>query len=302
MELREIPLEKINYDPSQPRREFREESLAALARSMEEIGQIQPVVVKPGKDGYILVAGERRIRALRDRGKNSVWAMVVREDMKRERLRLIQLAENLQRENLNPLERALAISDYIGEEGLSKKEASRRLGIPRTTVNDWLNILEVDKFYQKKVLENYYGKDSPLTLSHLSLAKALDKSTDDPTRKNRLLDLVLKYNLSRGETRRVVEICRKNPITPLEEVVAGVLISREQKKISPSRGDREGKDPSFEELEKAFARLEGILTSIMENRHEILSEKKEDILTEFKYLESLLELAIPGGIRGTKKA
>lgn len=302
MELREIPLEKIKLVNNQPRREFREEGLAALGRSIEEIGQIQPVIVKPGQGNYILIAGERRIRALRDKGKKTVWAMVVRENMERERVRLIQLAENLQRENLNPLERAIAIKDYIGEEELSKKEASRRLGIPRTTINDWLNILEVGQFYQKKVLENYYGEDSPLTLSHISLANSLDKNTEDPTKKNQLLDYILKYNLSRGETRKIVDIFRKNPVIPLEEIVAGILITREQKKINREEAEKEGREPGYEELEKAFNRLEGILTKIMDSKHEILTEKKEDIIAEFKYLESLLEQAIPGGVTGEKKS
>ncbi len=301
MELKNIELGKIKIDRYQVRREFREESLAALARSIEEIGQIQPVIVKPGQENYILIAGERRIMALKEKGKKTVWAMVVRKNMERERVRLIQLAENLQRENLNPLERAIAIRDYIKEEELSKKEASRRLGIPRTTINDWLNILEVNQFYQKKVLENYYGEDSPLTLSHISQANTLDKSTDDPTKKNQLLDYILKYNLSRGETRKIVDTFRKNPVVPLEEIVAGILINREQKKMKKGDFENEDKEPSFEELEKAFNRLEGILTKIMESKHEILAEKKEDIIAEFKYLESLLEQAIPGGVTGDKK-
>jgi len=301
MKLREIPLKEIEFDTNQPRKEIREDSLAALSRSLEEIGQIQPIIVRPREGKYILIAGERRVRALREKQKESVWALVFSKKMDPERWRLIQLAENLQRENLNPLERAQAINRYIEEEGLSKKEASRRLGIPRTTINDWLNILDVGEFYQKKVLENFYGGNSALTLSHLSLAKALDASTDDPTKKKRLLDQVLKFNLSRVETRRIVEICKKNPIISLEEVVAGILINREQKKVEREQEEKSQKEPGFKDLEAAFGRLEGILTRIMDGKHEILQEKKEEIIAEFNYLEQLLEQAIPGGVSRKKK-
>ncbi len=301
MKLREIPLKEIEFDTNHPRKEIREDSLAALSRSLEEIGQIQPIIVRPREGKYILIAGERRVRALREKQKESVWALVFSKKMDPERWRLIQLAENLQRENLNPLERAQAINRYIEEEGLSKKEASRRLGIPRTTINDWLNILDVGEFYQKKVLENFYGGNSALTLSHLSLAKALDASTDDPTKKKRLLDQVLKFNLSRVETRRIVEICKKNPIISLEEVVAGILINREQKKVEREQEEKSQKEPGFKDLEAAFGRLEGILTRIMDGKHEILQEKKEEIIAEFNYLEQLLEQAIPGGVSRKKK-
>ncbi len=301
MKLREIQLENIEFDSNQPRKNFREESLEALSRSIEEIGQIQPIIVRPKDEKYIMIAGERRVRALKEKQKKSVWALVVDKNMDPERWRLIQLAENLQRENLNPLERAVAINNYIEEEGLSKKEASRRLGIPRTTINDWLNILEVEYFYQKKILENFYGKDSPLTLSHLSLAKALDSTTDDPTKKKRLLDQILKFKLSRVETRRVVEICRKNPVLDLEEVVAGILINREQKKLEREQEEKAKREPGYKDLESAFDRLEGILTRIMDSRHEILEENKDEIIAEFKYLEQLLEQAIPGGVSRKKE-
>jgi len=295
VDLRAIPLEKIEFDSQQPRKHFREENIKSLAQSIEQIGQIQPVIVKEEKEKFYLIAGERRVRALKEKNQKNVWAMILKEDADPERCRLIQLAENLQRENLNPLERAQAVKHYIETGDLTKKEASRRLGIPRTTINDWLNILEVEPFYQEKVLENFYGQDSPLTLSHLSLARALQSNSSDPSRKKILLDQILKHNLSRKETREIVEACSKDPLLQVEEAVAGILIRREQRKIEKEREEKD-KDVDIKDLKKAFDRLEGIITEIMNSRHELLKENREAVIEEFRYLGQLLEQAIPGGL------
>lgn len=293
MEFRTISLEKIDSSKGQARKIFRENSLNSLARSLDEIGQIQPVVVKENGDAYTLVAGERRVRALAKKGREEVLALVLSGEVGEERCRLIQLAENLHREDLNPLERAQAIKEYMEEENLSKQEASRRLGLPRTTLSEWLNILQVSEYYQQKVLENFYGKDSPLTLSHISLARALESNSKDPTRGKVLLDQVIKFNLSRGETRRVVEMCSRDPLLPVEEGVAIILIQREQKKPADQEEKEKG-EPGEKELSQAFTRLQDLIEELLDNPGGLPRASQKVVMEEFIYLYQLLHRAVPG--------
>ncbi len=293
MELKKISLEDIVIK-QQSRETFQEEGIKALARSLAEVGQIQPVVVKKcSEEGYILIAGERRIRALQESEQDQVLALIVKDEVPEEDCRLIQLAENIQREDLNPLEKAGAIKAYMELEGLNKQEASQRLGLPRTTLTEWLNILEVKEPYQKKVVENFYNGESPLTLSHISLAKSLDSKTQDPTKKYDLLNQVLQHRLSREETRKVASFCVREPALTVEEATAAVLISRERKKID-LRTDEDGEGKvSVEELQKALQKAEELLEELMDKDPESLQEKSDDLLQGFIYLFRLFQENFP---------
>jgi len=141
-ELRELPVELIKPNPSQPRTNFEPEALAALAASIEASGVVQPLLVRPLPDGsYELVAGERRWRAAQQAGLEKVPA-VVRDQAEAERLQAA-LIENMVREDLNPVEEAKACAALVEELGLTKEELARRVGRSRPAVSNLIRLLEL---------------------------------------------------------------------------------------------------------------------------------------------------------------
>jgi ParB family transcriptional regulator, chromosome partitioning protein len=140
--LRELQLELIDSTPRQPRRSFDEDALAGLAASVRSRGVLQPVVVRPLAGGrYQLVAGERRLRAARLAGLNAIPAMV-RQTEDWERLD-VALAENMAREDLNPIEAARGCSMLVDDLGLSRTEVARRVGRSRAAISNLLRLLEL---------------------------------------------------------------------------------------------------------------------------------------------------------------
>ena len=141
-ELRELPLELIAPNPQQPRRDFDEDALVALADSLKDRGVLQPVLVRPLPGGtYELIAGERRWRAAGLAGLDTVPAMVrPHDDAASLELALI---ENMAREDLNPLEEARACAALVEELGLSREDVGRRIGRSRVAVSNLLRLLDL---------------------------------------------------------------------------------------------------------------------------------------------------------------
>ena len=141
-ELRHIPVELIKPNPRQPRREFDEGSLLALAESVRERGVLQPVLVRPVAGGtYELIAGERRWRAAQLADEETVPA-VVRPHDDAESLELA-LIENMAREDLNPVEEARACALLVEELGLTREDVGRRVGRSRVAVSNLLRLLDL---------------------------------------------------------------------------------------------------------------------------------------------------------------
>jgi ParB family chromosome partitioning protein len=129
-----VPLAKITRNPAQPRTQFDPASIRELADSIRERGVLQPVLLRPAGDGYQLVAGERRFLAASEAGFNSIPA-IIRPLTDRESL-LIALIENIQRENLNPVDEARAYYRLAAEYGLQHEEIAKRVGKDRSTVSN----------------------------------------------------------------------------------------------------------------------------------------------------------------------
>ncbi|MSR23382.1 MAG: ParB/RepB/Spo0J family partition protein [Gemmatimonadetes bacterium] len=144
-EARTIPVAKIDANPFQPRREFREEELHELAKSIRENGLLQPLVVRPAPgpaaDGYQLVAGERRLRAVKELGWTEVPAVVREVDDRT--LLVLALVENLQREALGPLEEAQGYQHLADEFGLTQGEIAEAVGKNRATIANTLRLLRL---------------------------------------------------------------------------------------------------------------------------------------------------------------
>jgi ParB family transcriptional regulator, chromosome partitioning protein len=141
-ELRELPVEAIRPNPRQPRTKFDPEALAGLVSSIGESGVVQPLLVRPLRDGgYELIAGERRWRAARQAGLERVPA-IVRESVQAERLQ-VALIENMVREDLNPVEEARACAALVDDLGLSKEDLGRRIGRSRPAVSNLIRLLDL---------------------------------------------------------------------------------------------------------------------------------------------------------------
>jgi len=141
--VRDIPLELILPSRHQPRDVFDETALRALADSIKAVGVIQPVVLRPVDDGlYELIAGERRVRASKLAGLDSIPAIV--KDVEERWAAESTLIENLQREDLNPIERSEAIRGLIETFGLTQKEVAERVGLDRSSVSNLLRLSELE--------------------------------------------------------------------------------------------------------------------------------------------------------------
>ena len=291
MKYKEIKIRDIESRPDQVRNDFSEERIDSLAKSIAEVGQLQPIVVQKKDDHYILIAGERRMRAVKKDGKEKIAAVIFEQGLTSKRFRQIQLIENLQRQDLNPLERAISINKFIEDNDLSKKEAAEKLGVPRTTLTLWLNILEVKEKYQQEVLK----EDSPITLSHLSLAHALSSKTGDPSKANELLDAVIKHNLNRKETQSVIDIIYKYLHIPMEEAVAAVLLKRERMKMKEYWGKdkKEGNRNPVKTIFRSFSNMNDRLEEFMEVEGDLDKDDQEELLDEFLYLYQIMGILIP---------
>ncbi|MCH5142818.1 MAG: ParB/RepB/Spo0J family partition protein [Clostridiales bacterium] len=138
----DMPLDKIYANPNQPRKNFDEQALTELANSIREHGVIMPIVVNDNKNGtYMIIAGERRYRACKIAGKKSI-PVVIRNYNERE-IREISLIENLQREDLNPIEAATAMKQLMNEYKLTQDELAERIGKSRPAVANTLRLLHL---------------------------------------------------------------------------------------------------------------------------------------------------------------
>ncbi len=147
----EISLARIRENPRQPRHRMDDEALASLAESIRQHGVIQPILVTETLDGYQLVAGERRVRAARLAGLERIPA-IVRQLADRQHLELA-LVENLQREDLDPIEAARAYRQLMDEFLFTQEDLSNRVGRARSTVANTLRLLELDEVVQGAVAD-----------------------------------------------------------------------------------------------------------------------------------------------------
>ncbi|MBQ3761356.1 MAG: ParB/RepB/Spo0J family partition protein [Clostridia bacterium] len=188
--VREISLNDIDINPDQPRRDFDEESLKELAESISGVGVIQPIVVKQNGSRYSIIVGERRFRASRMAGKTTIPAIVRDID---EMTRLKQaLIENLQREDLNPVETALGIKALMEKCELTQDEAAKVVGKSRSAVTNTLRLLTLDQQVLAK-----------LRAGEISAGHARALVTVSPERQRRLCELTIQQGWSVRQLERI---------------------------------------------------------------------------------------------------
>jgi ParB family chromosome partitioning protein len=188
-------VDSVLPNPHQPRREFNEASIAELATSLKSTGLIQPILVRSraGGVGYELIAGERRLRAAKVAGLATIPALV--REVDRYAQAQMALVENIQREDLNPIDRAFAYRTLIQELGLTQSELAGRLGEDRSSVTNYLRLLDLSEPVRDLVRE---GK---LTMGHAKLLAGVA----DPNEQKRLADRVVSANLSVRNLERLLQ-------------------------------------------------------------------------------------------------
>lgn len=144
-----VAVGSIQFNPYQPRKQFDEDELRSLTESIRAHGVLQPLVVRASGNGYQLIAGERRLRAARAAGLNEVPVHVVAFDD--QQVFEAALAENIQRSDLNPIEKAQGFKDYLDKYGLTQEQLGARLGLDRTTVSNLLGLLNLTAEVQDAV-------------------------------------------------------------------------------------------------------------------------------------------------------
>ncbi|MFZ5626105.1 MAG: ParB/RepB/Spo0J family partition protein [Bacillota bacterium] len=191
--VNEIPVALIATNPWQPRQEFNQARLEELAKSIEKSGLIQPIIVRKAGDGYQLIAGERRLRAYRYLGKETIPAIIRAVD-DGQALELA-LLENIQREELNCLEEAEAIRRLQEEFNYTQEMLSQRLGRSRSAIANTLRLLHLSEPVRKAL------RDEQITAGHGRALLALNSEQDQ----NLALKLVIEKGLSVRQTEELVK-------------------------------------------------------------------------------------------------
>lgn len=202
-EPKEIEIGLIDRNPDQPRKIFDDEALAELATSIKNYGVIQPIIVREKDGRYIIIAGERRWRASRLAGLKTIPCVI--KDYTEQEVSEIAIIENLQREDLNPIESAKAIKSLINQYNLTQDEVADKIGKSRPAVANTLRLLSLPESIIALVESN------KLTAGH---ARAL-LGIDNPAKQKEIALLIIKNNL----TVRDVENIIKHLNNPTKETV-----------------------------------------------------------------------------------
>ncbi|MBP5683773.1 MAG: ParB/RepB/Spo0J family partition protein [Bacilli bacterium] len=165
-EIIQIPLNELRANPYQPRKVFDEESLNELASSIKEYGVFQPIIVKKSIKGYEIIAGERRARASRIAGVETIPAIV--REFDDEKMMEIALLENLQRKDLTPIEEALAYQKIIETKNLTHKEFGERIGKSQAYVTNTIGLLKLPEEVKSMLVSNEISMTNARILSKMS--------------------------------------------------------------------------------------------------------------------------------------
>jgi len=224
----EIPLEQIAVNPHQPRTQFDVEAIEELAASIKQLGVIQPITVRKNKDKFDLISGERRLRASKLAGLKTIPAFVRLAD-DREMLEMA-LVENIQREDLDPIEIALSFQAMIDQLNLTQDEMSKRVGKKRSTITNYLRLLKLDPIIQTGI------RDGFISMGH---GRALI-NIEDQNVQLEFYEKIVKDNLSVRQTEALVKKFREGKILSLkpEKKVIPEKIKNFEKELSRLLGKK----------------------------------------------------------------
>jgi ParB family chromosome partitioning protein len=222
----ELDIELIIPSDFQPRERFDREKLEKLARSIREEGVLQPILVRPHEEKYQLVAGERRLRAAREAGLKKIPAFV--KEINDEQLLELALIENLQREDLNPVEEAEAYQKLMQKFDYTQEQIADKVGKDRTSITNYLRLLNLPEKVKNHLIE---GK---ITAGH---GKAL-LGLGDPFQQEHVCNFIIKKNLSVREAESMVSRRIARVETPPEAPEVDIFTIEAEKKLQRFLGCR----------------------------------------------------------------
>ena len=264
--LMEVPVNAVAPNPKQPRTRFDDETIAALAASIREVGILQPLVVRRAGDGrYELIAGERRLRAAKAAGLASV-PIVLRDSEDSELLREA-LIENIHREDLNPIEQAEAFKALLGELGLKQEELADRVGVSRSHIANTIRLLalplDVQQFLaddkitagHARAVLSLGDKDAMSSLATRIAAEDLSvRQTEDIVRR------FVEAPKDAAEKRRVAEAITEQSdanLAEVEEILSEQLATRVSIQMGAKRGKVVIEFGSPDDLERIVSEIIG---------------------------------------------
>ena len=258
-----MKIDEIEPNRMQPRKKFDEDALQELAESIKQYGLIQPIVVKKNNDYYEIVVGERRWRAARIAGLKEV-PVIIKEYDNKESME-IAIVENLQREDLNPIEEAEAYRRLIDEFGLKQDEAAQKVSKSRTAVTNALRLLKLDERVQKMVI------DDMISGGHARALLAIEDKEEQ-------------YGMA------MTVFDNKMSVRETEKLVRDYL-----KKLEEKDSDEKTKKKDFSQMETIYGQLEERMKSIIGTKVAIRSRNYKKGKIEIDYysndeLERIIDL------------
>lgn len=188
----EIDIDAIRTNPYQPRKEFNQKSLEELAKSIKEHGLLQPIIVIEDIDGFMLIAGERRLRASKIAGFSKIRAIIA--DIESKKYRELALIENIQREDLNPMDLAFSYKALIEDYKITHEELAKIVHKSRTHITNTLRLLTLSDYAQNAL------KNNKITSGHAKVLVGLDEE-----KQNILVDSVIGQKLSVRDVENLVK-------------------------------------------------------------------------------------------------
>jgi len=254
--LNEIEISKISLNPNQPRTNFDQKSLDQLASSISELGLIQPITVQQSKEEFILISGERRLRAFKLLNLKSIPAYVRTAD---DQTSLeMALVENIQRRDLDPIEIAISYRRLTEELNISHDEMSKRVGKDRSTITNYIRLLKLDPIIQSGI------RDKFISMGH---GRALI-NVDSHDKQLLIYEKILRSNLSVRKTEQTVKNLNseksKNKVQLIDDLIKSEILKIENKtglsldfKISKGKGHLSFSFKSRKELIEILRKFNG---------------------------------------------
>lgn len=290
--MKEIFINQIEVSKKQSRKSFNDEKLKQLAESMK-VEQIHPIIVYPEDNKYILVAGWRRLKAAKDFNKaQKIKAEIIPYCPEKIFYDQVHLIENIQREDLNIIDKAFAIKEFIEKNKINQTKAAKLLSLKQRTISSWLTITKINKKYYKDVI------NENLKLTYVNEAIRIRKVIDNPGKVNELLDAVLEHNLTRKEIRHIIDLHKEYFNISTQEAVGVILVQRGDEK--PARNNRYNNIIDSQKIIKALSKISNNIDKYIEqngklkqtdNQQKIkkhfidITEKLNEMISNFDEIE-----------------
>jgi ParB family chromosome partitioning protein len=241
-----VPIQQIESNPFQPRRDFDEDEIQSLSDSLRAHGLLQPIVVRSAPDGFQLVAGERRLRAAAKAGWSEVPVQVVEADDRQ--LAELALVENLQRKDLNALEKAASFQRYLQEYGSTQEELAARLKLDRSTISNFIRLLELPEEVQQSL------RDGTISQGHARSLLPLGDEPDQVALCRRIHEEGLSVRQTEALVQEMIERADAEPLS---------VVSRDGETSRPRRRGSE----HVASLEQQFRAALGTRVKITHSAH-----------------------------------